>query len=351
MNRGRWFPRTPGAPPVRSSTVCALLLALVACAGCEKKETADQESDADEPAIEQEHERGPVALRLTVDKDQITIAQGIRLTLEARVREPYKAELPAFGEKLEQFRIKDYRTPAPELVDEGVVRLARTYELEPFLSGTYTIPPMTVTFRKPDEDKRHEIQTDKAEIEVTSLLPEDAAALAIRDIAPPVDLPRPAPTWWIAAAGGAAALLAALACGIWWRRNKRPAAAARARPAHDVAYDALEALVAAKLIEAGEIKEFHVRLSQILRRYIEDRFGLHAPERTTEEFLRERQTADALAAGHKELLSQFLRHCDQVKFAQFQPATEEIQHAFDACKRFIAETAPTEAGGETARAA
>ena len=37
----------------------------------------------------------------------------------------------------------------------------------------------------------------------------------------------------------------------------------------------------------GRIKEFYERISNILRHYIEHRFDLHAPERTTEEFLYE----------------------------------------------------------------
>ena len=56
-------------------------------------------------------------------------------------------------------------------------------------------------------------------------------------------------------------------------------------PAHEQAYRELERLLARELIEKGQVKEFYAGVSGVLRRYIENRFGLKAPERTTEEFL------------------------------------------------------------------
>ena len=88
----------------------------------------------------------------------------------------------------------------------------------------------------------------------------------------------------------------------------------------------------------GEAKLFYLRLSNILRHYIEDRFGLRAPERTTEEFMDELRSADALEPTHKGLLNDFPRHCDMVKFAEHQPSTQEIDNIIAACRRFIDET-------------
>ena len=110
------------------------------------------------------------------------------------------------------------------------------------------------------------------------------------------------------------------------------------RPAHEVAYARLRALVAEELVEAGRIKEFYERISGILRHYIEDRFDLHAPERTTEEFLAELRYAQTLASADKSVLEEFLTHCDLVKFAQHDPTTEQVQRTFDLVKDFIERT-------------
>ena len=109
-------------------------------------------------------------------------------------------------------------------------------------------------------------------------------------------------------------------------------------PAHEIAYERLRALVKDNLINAGRTKEFYERISDILRHYIEHRFCLKAPERTTDEFLIEIQSTDVLCAHDKERLAEFLRHCDMVKFARMDPTTEQIQHTFDLVKNFIETT-------------
>ena len=95
------------------------------------------------------------------------------------------------------------------------------------------------------------------------------------------------------------------------------------------------------LVAKGEVERFYVYLSGILRVYIESRFGVRAPELTTEEFF-------LAATGSPELgpyrgrLKEFLDLCDQVKFARFEPEAGTIQSSFDVVKMFIQETTPHE---------
>ena len=92
------------------------------------------------------------------------------------------------------------------------------------------------------------------------------------------------------------------------------------------------------LLEKGEAKLFYLRLSNVLRHYIEDRFGLRAPEQTTEEFLVELRQGQPFGSAHKELLQSFLEHCDLVKFAELQPTRGEAETTVALCRRFIDET-------------
>ena len=353
------------------------VLALVAGAGavlllasCRNSEVMEAAASAADEGITKHYERGPVRVTVTVSRKEISIAERTELTLAVTVSEDYDVELPRFGEKLEQFGIVDYRTPQPESVEDGHVLLRKSYVLEPFLSGEYTISPMTIRFWEkagvaatapPDAAdpgagepaaaaqteglKKHELETEAMTIKVTSLLPETLAELKIEDIAGPVELPRP-PRRWAWALLAALGLGAAAAGGVTWyvRRRVCPESGIPAVPAHELAFDALEALVAAELVAQGRVKEFYQHISHILRHYIENRFGLHAPERTTEEFLDELRSAPARAAeagfvpSYGELLTTFLTHCDLVKFAELQPGTQEIQATFDSCKTFIVET-------------
>jgi len=309
------------------------LLAAMVVFGCGRKARS---APAAQFEISKEYKRGPVTFTIKIDKKEITVADRLRLELEAQSGEDYEVRLPEFGDKLEQFGIVDYNTSPATLAGKDVLVQRKSYVLEPFLSGDYKIPAMKVTFRKKGETEEHELESEELAIKVKSLLPEKMATLAIKDIEPPVELPRKgAWLYWILGAG---LLGLCVAAGfVKWRRKTQDAKAVR-RSAHEIAYAELESLLAAQLVQKGELKAFYTGLSDILRRYIENRFGLRAPERTTDEFLVELRNADVLAAPHKDLLKEFLRHCDLVKFAEHQPTTAEIQKTFDACKRFIFET-------------
>jgi len=92
------------------------------------------------------------------------------------------------------------------------------------------------------------------------------------------------------------------------------------------------------LISKGQIKEYYYRLSNIVRHYIENRFKLMAPERTTEEFLAEMTVTERLTEDHKELVGNFLEHCDMVKFAAYGPDSREIENSFNSAKKLVDET-------------
>jgi hypothetical protein len=122
------------------------------------------------------------------------------------------------------------------------------------------------------------------------------------------------------------------------RKGKGEEAAVKADPPHVAAFRRMQELIDAKLIEKGLVKEFYVGLSDAVRRYIEDRFGLRAPERTTEEFLYEVSSGNSLQSRETEMLKRFLTHCDLVKFAKHEPSREEIQKSFDLAKEFVNNT-------------
>lgn len=319
------------------------MLSVMLATGCGDGGKPDEAADETKAvSIEKTFDRGPVSVRLHVDKKEATIADRLNLTIDVFSTEEYEARLPAFGEKLDQFGIVDYTTPQPVLIEDNRTRRSRTYVLEPFLSGDYVIPPMKVEFWKKNEDdaKRHELETDEIEIAIKSLLPEDVANLQIHDIEEPVEMPKPKiserPLLWVGLGMIAVVLMAGAL--VFALRKKEEAKAVVRLPAHEIAYRDLERLIREDLPGNGEIKQFYQRISDILRHYIENRFGLRAPEQTTEEFLTALGVDAMLAPGHKSLLKNFLQHCDLVKFAKHEPTTEDIQKTFDSCKDFIGET-------------
>ena len=284
--------------------------------------------------IVKEYERGPLNLVVRVSREEISIAENIRFELEARLDQEYSLTLPSIGENLSEFSIKDYSIPPPQL-EGGDIRLhTRRYILEPFLSGEYTIPGLQIVFQKDGQEEPHEFYTDDISITVQSLLPEDLQELSIHGIIGPVDeaAVQQVKLWHI---GSGVLLLAGIGTFLVLQRRKKKAAVPVQIPPNEIARRQLEELLQEELVEKGRIKIFYRRISDILRHYIENQFGLHAPEQTTEEFLQDLRTGGRLETAYQKLLSDFLIHCDLVKFAEYDPSSDEIERTFNSCTNFI----------------
>ncbi|MHC4475650.1 MAG: BatD family protein [Planctomycetota bacterium] len=290
--------------------------------------------------IDKLYELGPLTAHVRLSKSKITIAETLLVEFETALGPGFELQMPKVSpELLKDFGIVDWQSLGSRLDENNSVVSTYQYRLEPFLSGTYQIPSFTFDFHDVNdpENKKHELITDAIDIEVTSLLGEDREKLTIADIEDVVEMPA-APSYWWAWTTGAVIIVAAGTL-LWYWRSKRQAKLVRIlRPAHEIAYDRLRALVKDDLVNAGRIKEFYERVSDILRHYIEHRFDLRAPERTTEEFLIELQWTDALGESDKQDLGEFLSHCDLVKFARHSPTAEQIQRTFDLVKAFIEKT-------------
>jgi len=314
-------------------TACALIFG---CAGCEKD--AQRSGDTKEFEIDKPYEQGPLSVHVRLDKDKINIAETVLLEFEAAIEPGYEVQMPKVEQVYENFGIVDWDNPGDRLDENNNVVRSYQYRLEPFVSGNFSIPAFTFEFRDVNsvEEKKYELTTEPIEVEVTSLLGEQRENLTIADIEDVVEMPEKASLWWVWAIGA----IAIIGAGSWlYLRRKRYTELVRIfKPAHEIAYERLKALVADDLINAGKIKEFYERISDILRHYIEHRFELRAPERTTEEFLTELAVTDVLAESDKELLGEFLEHCDLVKFAKHEPAAKQIQQTFDSVKDFIEKT-------------
>jgi len=157
----------------------------------------------------------------------------------------------------------------------------------------------------------------------------------IRDIKGLVPLPHGSWWLWILVAVVIAGTLA-----FWLWKRRRPTIAPNAFGAPLSAYEMAMRALQRLRDENPAVEEFYTRLSDIVRRYLENEFGLRAPERTTEEFLYEMSRDSALTLEHKQLLGAFLQEADLVKFARFRPGEEDKGRAFDAAEKFVGETQP-----------
>src|SRR5262245_43947197 len=154
----------------------------------------------------------------------------------------------------------------------------------------------------------------------------------IRGLKDPVDISRGLGWLWVTLLVFAA-LIALL---LLLRRKLFPAKAAQTPvvPPHVRAKRRLQAALA----HLDDPRLFCFEVSETLRVYLEERFQLRAPERTTEEFLTELQTSSALHREQKQSLAEFLQSCDLVKFARFEPTESALRELHDAALRLVDET-------------
>jgi hypothetical protein len=157
----------------------------------------------------------------------------------------------------------------------------------------------------------------------------------IRDIRQPRHVPKHQP--WVAVAVGVI-LFAAFAAWRWLRSGKF----LQILP-HEIAVQYLEEV--RRLMDPDHAREYCFAVSNIIRRYVEERFHVQAPKLTTEEFLRDLVEAqDTMLEPHRALLGEFLQHCDLAKFAGWRYSMPDLEAMHDSARSFVQQTANPERG-------
>lgn len=283
----------------------------------------------------------PVKITTAVEPKSVTIGTPFRYTLRIEADKDTELVVPSLAGQIGDFQVVDFGTPPPR-EERGRVVVEHWYTLLTYRAGDLLVPGPTVQYRVPGSDLENVAAPDTL-VGVQSLL--DAApgktAADVRDIKGPVAVPRDyRPLLWIVA--GVLALAGVIG-GLFWLLNRRQRASlVPPRPAHEIALEALARLHAARLVEGGRQAEFYVRLSSIVRDYLEARFHLRAPEMTTEEFLQVAQRDPQLTPAQRSLLGHFLSEADLVKFARHVPAPDDAERAYRAAREFVEQTAPKE---------
>ena len=293
--------------------------------------------------IERHAERGPVQVDLVVAPAEPVIGDVILLSLEVQAEAGVEVLMPEFGEALGRFEIVDFAPSQEE--DESGGRIARQmYRLQPAHSGTQTIPPLRIEFvdrregrsPAPEGEDAYEILTEQISLEVAPILAE-GAPLELRPAQPDLGPRRiSSKQRWVWAV--VLALVLAAVAPFAWRGFIAARERRRRQSAYDVARSELDGLLQAGRPTEKTMDAFYVKLSLIVRSYLEDRFALRSPELTTQEFLTEMGRSPDLARSHQKLLQKFLEQADLVKFAGYRPDAEVVSESIAAAEQFLGDT-------------
>lgn len=155
------------------------------------------------------------------------------------------------------------------------------------------------------------------------------AAQDFHEIAPPVDYSF-IPTWAVFVASFVG--LTILGLGLWWILHRHKPALPpelprdRARKALDtISYD----------IEQLTPYQFSIRVSDILRRYVTEQFGLPLTRQTSVEFLNALTRKSHFSIEERSLLEDFLSRCDLIKFARYEATSVDSRLLLDEARRFV----------------
>ncbi|MBL9012986.1 MAG: hypothetical protein JNL83_02350 [Myxococcales bacterium] len=330
----------------------ALVLVLVLGAACGSAEVETTEETAPiEPtkdAIAKITENGPVKATVKVWPAKPTLGDAIYARLEIEAPAGVSIDAPfqeAGDQRLGRFRVVGFTRDTEHRPGGGQVQ-RQTYTLEAPASGRQRIPPLRLEMidaRSADSSKQaQELLTDEVPIEIAPV-PAERATAELKPAIGELD-PEVGGTNWVLVAGlVGGALMLGSGSALGYRAFRARRRIAKQRSAYEEAVHELRVLEDKGPPDAETSDAWFVRLSAIVRTYLEHRYEIRAPELTTEEFLQVAIARPELTVDHRSLLTQFLERCDRVKFAGYRPESDESIATLQAARGFVEDTRLQEA--------
>lgn len=274
----------------------------------------------------------------SIEPDPVPVGGRVTLRYDIALKEGERASLPAAPALPNGVDLVSAVVSGP-VAHEGAVSQTLTITADVYALGKMEIPPLPYRITQKDGADSDAV-TETISIDAAPTLgPDDKPA----DIRPPEPV-KPRPSRFILPALTLAALLAAAWLLYRWNKRRAPAApmtyAPPPPPAHETALLALSALEKEGLMERGMAREHFFRVSEIVRAYIEARWGILALERTTAE-LRAQFSPGDVEPGERDTLLNVLAACDLVKFAKHTPTDENAREAVARAREWIMATKET----------
>jgi hypothetical protein len=254
----------------------------------------------------------PYSFQVTVDKDSITVGDPFVLTLSLEHQAMAALSVDPDVRLPETFRVQEMMDAVREETGDGRARWTQSIRLTSYRPGEAEIPVIRVKVSSASEDTT-ELSDEPIPILVQSVKPEGLTD--ILDVKQPVSIESVLPVWvWASILALAVALAAYF---LWWRRRASGADETHVIEVVDW-FAEVRKLRGSGLIASGDFDTYYTRLSEALRRFIEQRTKVEAMERTTHEI-----RGDLIDTGMTERglldVEHFLNHADLVKFAKFEP--------------------------------
>ena len=275
------------------------------------------------------------SIQTTVDKNDILIGEQVKVTVRANFRPGlYNIHWLALPDSIPHFEVVDLSKAETITYKDNSNAIEQTITFTSFDSGKWTIPAFPINFDPLVDDTTLNLVTDPVPVNVMYSKPDSTNQL--RDIKPIMDVTITDYTWYYVAGG--VLLLCIIVYFIWrYLKNKkaqpRPVFESKLSP-YDEAMQELIKLDQYDLQDAAEIKAYHVRLSEIFKRYIGRKENKDLANHTTSELLIQMKD-NGLSNDDISKLATAMRCSDAVKFAKDLPTMIESAESKDKIKETI----------------
>lgn len=262
-----------------------------------------------------------ISVKAKVDSAHYQIGDYINYSITVTTQKGVTVFSPLLKDSLKGVELLKSESPKSEQKDNQTV-ITYNFVLAKYDSGDVHIPAIPVYYNTKEDTAKKTALSNEINLTVSSLNINQGDE--IKDVKDPIKISL---DWkivllWILLG---LIIIVAIYYAVRYYRKKKALKAGiitvvKKEP-HEIALDNLKALEEKKLWQSGRIKEYHSEITEIIRRYFEDRFNIKAMESTTNELIDSLRQSDGTTkvAG---ISLDFFNNADLVKFAKFVPMND-----------------------------
>ena len=279
-----------------------------------------------------------VTANASTDKSDYLVGDFIHFNIKVNYNKGTLIYPPSFQDSLKNVSIIKSEPPVTK-ENNGKMTTTYGYILSGYDSVGVTIPPIPVMYKNANDTTIHTAATNEVQFTIRTVKINPQAG--IKDVKEPIKIPL---NWkiillWILIG----IIIIGLVYYLYLRYAKKksqikPVHKVVKLPPHVIALNSLQELEEKKLWQQGKIKEYHSEITEIIRRYFEERFNFPALELTTSEameLLNQKKDTEPI----RSITFDFLSNADLVKFAKFTPVVslneEMLKQAYSIVNKTI----------------
>ena len=259
-----------------------------------------------------------ITVGASTDTTDYLVGDYIHYNIEVVTRKNIQLLQPTLPDSLSQLELISVEEPKI-IEDDKSKTINYGFIFAGFDSISATIPPVVIEYRSAEDTLYKRISSDSLTVNIHTV--PVSKAEEIKDVKSPILIPF---DWkwlllWIVLAVIAVIVGKYLYKKYNLKKSEEPIKKRVVKiPAHVKASRALNNLEKEQLWQKGFVKEYHSRITEIIRTYFEERFNLAAMELTTTESMLQLNNIKE-AENILDLTFNFLTNADLVKFAKFRP--------------------------------